>query len=94
MTAPKAFVVGWPIKHSRSTLIHRFWLKRYGIEGDYVREAVPPDTFEAFLENFSEEGFVGGNVTLPHKEAAFQACATTTPVARRLGAVNTLWRQY
>jgi shikimate dehydrogenase len=93
MTAPKAFVVGWPIKHSRSPLIHRFWLKRYGIEGDYVREAVPPDTFEAFLENFPEEGFVGGNVTLPHKEAAFRVCVTATPVARRLEAVNTLWRE-
>jgi shikimate dehydrogenase len=93
MTAPKAFVVGWPIKHSRSPLIHRFWLKRYGIQGDYVREAVPLDTIDKFLENFSDEGFVGGNVTLPHKEAAFRACATATPVARRLEAVNTLWRE-
>ena len=54
--APKAFVVGWPIAHSRSPRIHRFWLKRHGIEGDYVREAVPPDAIEAFLEASRDEG--------------------------------------
>jgi len=92
MTARKAFVVGWPIKHSRSPLIHRFWLQRYGIDGDYVREAVPPEAIGTFLQNFPEKGFSGGNVTLPHKAAAFRACSATTPVARRLEAVNTLWR--
>lgn len=91
MTAPKAFVIGWPIKHSRSPLIHRFWLKRYGIDGDYVREAVEPEAIAAFLQNFGARGFVGGNVTLPHKEAAFRACAVRTPVAQRLEAANTLW---
>lgn len=87
----KTFVVGWPIAHSRSPLIHRFWLKRHGIEGDYVREAVPPEEIGAFLRNFGERGYVGGNVTLPHKEAAFRACAVAKPVARRLEAANTLW---
>ena len=91
MSARKAFVVGWPIAHSRSPLIHRFWLKRHGIDGDYVPEAVPPDAIEAFLTDFAAKGYVGGNVTLPHKEAAFRACAVTTPVARRLEAANTLW---
>ena len=56
-----------------------------------MREAVPPDAIEAFLDGFAEKGYVGGNVTLPHKEAAFRACAVTTPVARRLEAANTLW---
>jgi shikimate dehydrogenase len=87
----QAFVVGWPIAHSRSPRIHRFWLKRHGIDGDYVAEAVAPDAIDAFLESFVEKGYVGGNVTLPHKEVAFRACAETTPVARRLEAVNTLW---
>ena len=91
MSARKAFVVGWPIAHSRSPRIHRFWLKRYGIDGDYLAEAVPPDAIDAFLEDFPRKGYVGGNVTLPHKEAAFRACAVTTPVARRLEAANTLW---
>jgi shikimate dehydrogenase len=93
MTAPKAFIVGWPVAHSRSPLIHRFWLKRYAIEGDYVREAIQPDEIAAFLGGFPQRVYVGGNVTLPHKEVAFRACAVTTPIARRLEAVNTLWRE-
>ena len=91
MSARKAFVVGWPIAHSRSPRIHRFWLKRHGIDGDYLPEAVPPDGIEAFLSDFAAKGYVGGNVTLPHKEAAFRACKVTTPVAFRLEAANTLW---
>ena len=91
MSARNAFVVGWPIAHSRSPRIHRFWLKRHGIDGDYSPEAVPPDAIDAFLKGFSSKGYVGGNVTLPHKEAAFRACAVTTPVARKLEAANTLW---
>jgi shikimate dehydrogenase len=91
MSARNAFVVGWPIAHSRSPLIHRFWLKRHGIDGDYRAEAVPPEAIAAFLTAFSERGYSGGNVTVPHKEAAFRTCATLTPVARHLGAVNTLW---
>ncbi len=87
----KAFVVGWPIAHSRSPLIHRFWLKRYGIEGDYIAEAVPPGAIDAFLRDFPEKGYIGGNVTLPHKEAAFRAAPSTTMVARKLEAANTLW---
>lgn len=91
MSVPKAFVVGWPIDHSRSPLIHRFWLKRHGVEGDYLPEAVPPVAIDAFLKSFGEKGYVGGNVTLPHKEKAFKACAVAMTDARRLAAVNTLW---
>lgn len=91
MNAPKAFVIGWPVAHSRSPLIHRFWLERHGIEGDYLREAVEPDALDHFLSSFRARGFVGGNVTLPHKEAAARACRTLTDVAGRLGAANTLW---
>ncbi|MGH6922285.1 MAG: shikimate dehydrogenase [Propylenella sp.] len=91
MTARRAFVVGWPVAHSRSPLIHRFWLKRHGIDGDYRAEAVPPDAIEGFLSSFAEHGYCGGNVTLPHKEAAFRACKVLTPVARQLEAANTLW---
>lgn len=86
-------MVGWPIAHSRSPLIHRYWLRQHGIEGTYEREAVPPDALSPFLRQFGERGYAGGNVTLPHKEAAFIACAETTPVARRLRAANTLWMQ-
>lgn len=89
----KAFVVGWPIAHSRSPLIHRFWLNRHSIDGDYLREAVSPDELSSFLSGFHERGYVGGNVTLPHKEAAYRLCAATTEIARRLEAANTLWRE-
>jgi shikimate dehydrogenase len=88
-----AFVVGWPVAHSRSPLVHRFWLKRYSIDGDYRREAIPPDELPSFLGSLAARGYVGGNVTIPHKEAAFRACVETTAVARRLEAVNTLWLQ-
>ncbi len=91
MNTARAFVVGWPIEHSRSPLIHRHWLKRHGIDGDYCAEAVPPDDAESFFRSFGEQGYCGGNVTLPHKEAAFRACRMLTPVAKRLGAANTLW---
>jgi shikimate dehydrogenase len=86
-----AFVAGWPIAHSRSPLIHRFWLKRHGIDGDYRAEAIPPEAAADFFAGVAVRGYVGGNVTLPHKEAAFAACASATPVARRLEAANTLW---
>jgi shikimate dehydrogenase len=91
VSIPRAFVIGWPIAHSRSPLIHRFWLRRHGIEGDYTAEPVPPEHVGAFLGSIAARGFVGGNVTIPHKEAAFTACAELTPVASRLGAANTLW---
>jgi shikimate dehydrogenase len=91
MSVRNAFVVGWPIAHSRSPLIHRFWLKRYGLKGDYRPQAVPPEAIDDFLSCFGKQGYCGGNVTLPYKEAAFRACKSLTPVARRLEAVNTLW---
>lgn len=93
MTASKAFVAGWPISHSRSPRIHRFWLDRHGIEGAYSPEAVQPEAAETFFRSFHQHGYCGGNVTLPHKEAAFRACDRTSDVATRLQAVNTLWRE-
>jgi shikimate dehydrogenase len=91
MTVPTACVIGWPIEHSRSPAIHKFWLKQLGISGDYVRRAVAPEAIAAFLADFGNSGFVGANVTVPHKEAAFAAVAETDAAARAIGAVNTLW---
>jgi shikimate dehydrogenase len=87
----KAFVVGHPIKHSRSPLIHGYWLKTHGIAGSYERIDVEPVKFGNFLKSFHELGFAGGNVTIPHKEAAFAGVARRTERAERLKAVNTLW---
>jgi shikimate dehydrogenase len=87
----KACVVGWPVAHSRSPLIHGLWLKRHGIAGEYGRCLVPPEEAAAFFAGFARSGLVGANVTLPHKETAFEAAQERTDVAARLGAVNTLW---
>lgn len=90
-SAPRAFVVGWPIAHSRSPLIHGHWLALHDLPGSYERVAVPPEEIDGFLAGLPASGFVGGNVTVPHKEAAFRIVAETDPVARATGAVNTLW---
>jgi shikimate dehydrogenase len=89
----RAGVVGWPIAHSRSPLIHTHWLNELGIAGSYERFAVPPDKFAQFVAGIGSAGLAGSNVTVPHKEAAFAACDRRTPVADALGAVNTLWRE-
>jgi len=88
---PTACVIGWPVSHSRSPAIHRFWLAELGIAGDYVPVAVGPEEIEVFLTTFVTSGYVGGNVTVPHKEAAFAAVSDTDAEARAIGAVNTLW---
>jgi shikimate dehydrogenase len=86
-----ACIIGWPAGHSRSPLIHNHWIRQHGIAGEYRREAVPPEEFAAFLASLGERGYVGANVTIPHKEAAL---ALSTPDARAnaVGAANTLWR--
>ena len=90
---PKACVIGWPVAHSRSPLIHRFWLDRLKIEGSYELAAVAPADFPAFVDNLARHGFAGANVTLPHKETAFELCDVATETAACLQAVNTLWME-
>jgi shikimate dehydrogenase len=89
--ARKAFVVGHPIAHSRSPMIHGHWLRTYGIDGSYAAIDVDPANVAAFLGSLAERGFAGGNVTIPHKEAAFTAAARRDGAAELIGAVNTLW---
>jgi len=92
MISPTACVVGWPVKHSRSPVIHRFWLRQYGIAGDYVIHPVEPEKIGAFFAGFIDGPFAGCNVTVPHKEAAFAAVDDMEPAGRAIGAVNTVWR--
>lgn len=87
----RACVIGWPIEHSRSPLIHGYWLERYGIDGAYTKEAVRPEVLKAFLNALADKGFAGCNVTVPHKEAAFTFAAEKDASARAVGAANTLW---
>ena len=88
-----ACIIGHPVAHSRSPLIHNHWLSVHKIAGEYVREDVSPENIGAFLQAFPRSGYVGANVTVPHKEAAFAAAAWRDPVAAALGAVNTLWHE-
>ncbi len=85
-----ACVIGWPVEHSRSPLIHGYWIRQFGLRAEYRREAVPPDQFADFVAGLAEHGYVGANVTVPHKEAALDL---TKPDALVLavGAANTLW---
>ncbi len=87
----KACVIGWPIKHSRSPLIHGFWLKKYAITGSYEKRAVEPGDLESFLETLEIKGFSGCNVTIPHKEMVFNKVIVTDEVTRGIGAVNTVF---
>src|SRR5215211_4894517 len=92
MNLPIACLVGWPVSHSRSPVIHRFWLNELGIVGDYVLQPVEPGRIEAFFTSFANSGYVGCNVTVPYKEAAFRVATVIDEAARSIGAVNTIWR--
>ncbi len=85
-----ACVIGWPIKHSRSPLIHNYWIEQHKLAAEYRREEVRPDRVRDFFANLADRGYVGCNVTLPHKEAAL-AASLPDDRARAVGASNTLW---
>lgn len=85
-----ACIIGFPVRQSRSPKLHAYWIKQYGVDGAYRMEEVRPEDFAAFIGNLRSNGYVGANVTMPHKDAAF---ALTEPDdrARAVGASNTLW---
>jgi shikimate dehydrogenase len=85
-----AGIIGWPVGHSRSPLIHGYWLARHGIAGAYVPLPVQPGRVAVAVRGLPALGFAGANVTVPHKEAALAAADTADPLARRIGAANLL----
>ena len=87
----RSCVIGWPIGHSRSPLIHGYWLQQLGIQGSYERLAVEPERLKNFICNLSINGYAGCNVTIPHKEAVFQITKPADESTSRLGAVNTVY---
>ncbi|WP_018701023.1 shikimate dehydrogenase [Amorphus coralli] len=91
--APKAAVIGWPVTHSRSPVIHGHWLQTHGLAGSYGRLAIAPEEADAFFFGFRDSELAGANVTLPHKLTALSACDVLSDSARAIGAVNTLWRE-
>ncbi len=90
-----AFVTGYPVRHSRSPLIHGYWLKQLHLAGSYSAHEVSAKDFAAFISSLKDgsSGFVGGNVTIPHKEAAFKLADRPDELSEELGASNTLWLQ-
>ncbi len=87
---PLAGVIGCPVAHSRSPVLHGTWLRDYGITGHYVPLHIEADDLERALRTMPAMGFVGVNVTLPHKERALVLADDVSDVARRIGAANTL----
>src|ERR1700693_345484 len=85
-----ACVIGWPVEHSRSPLIHDYWIRQLGLQAEYRREAVPPGRFAEFIAHLADHGYVGANVTVPHKEAALEL-SKADALAAAVGAANTLW---
>jgi shikimate dehydrogenase len=85
-----ACIIGWPAKHSRSPKLHGYWIKHHRIDGDYRIEEKSREEFSAFVRNLAANGYVGANVTMPHKEAAL-ALSQPDDRARSVGAANTLW---
>jgi shikimate dehydrogenase len=89
-TRKAACVIGWPVEHSRSPLIHNYWIRKLGLDAEYRREAVAPDQLAAFVSGLAGRGYVGANVTVPHKQAALEL-ADPDDRAAAVGAANTLW---
>ncbi|MGE5089507.1 MAG: shikimate dehydrogenase [Candidatus Levyibacteriota bacterium] len=85
-----AGVMGWPVGHSRSPMLHGYWLQKYGLPGAYVLLPVQPDRLPAALKGLPALGFAGCNVTIPHKVAAMELVDRVDPVAKRIGAINTI----
>jgi shikimate dehydrogenase len=86
----RAGIIGWPVRQSLSPLLHSYWLREHGIEGEYLPLAVRPEDFAAEVAHLPERGFAGVNVTVPHKEAAFALAAAKDGDAKETGAVNVL----
>jgi shikimate dehydrogenase len=89
----KACVIGWPISHSRSPMIHCYWLKQHGISGSYERMPVEPQNLAHFFQDLRDGNFAGCNVTLPHKQNALAYVDHSDERVKRIGALNTVWKQ-
>ena len=87
----KACIIGDPVAHSRSPMIHNHWLKQLGIDGLYDHAHVAPEQLPSFVGKMQSMGYVGANCTIPHKETVIKLCNHISDTAKALGAVNTIW---
>ena len=86
----KACVIGHPIAHSKSPLIHNHWLRQYGIEGSYKAIDIVPENLAEDIQSLIDGGYDGFNVTVPHKQAVMALCDMLDETAQKIGAVNTV----
>lgn len=86
----KAGVIGYPIHHSKSPIIHQYWLEQYNIEGSYEAIEIKPEDLKEKIQSLIDKGFDGFNVTIPHKESIFNLCDAVDEAAQKIGAVNTV----
>lgn len=89
----KACVIGYPIKHSKSPIIHSHWLEKYKINGVYSQVEIHPDNLEQDIRGLIDAEYAGFNITIPHKEAILELCDTVDDTAKAIGAVNTVSMQ-
>ncbi len=83
-----AGVMGWPVMHSRSPMLHNYWFKQHGLAGAYVPLAIPPERLEGALRGLHPLGFAGCNVTIPHKQEAMKIIDEVDALAKAIGAVS------
>ncbi len=86
----KAGVIGYPITHSLSPIIHNYWLEKYGIGGSYEKIEILPENLESFIRSLSKNRYAGVNVTIPHKEESMKIVDKLSSCAQQIGAVNTI----
>ncbi|MBK9562338.1 MAG: shikimate dehydrogenase [Micavibrio sp.] len=89
-TKAKAAVIGQPVGHSKSPLIHNYWIEKHGIDASYEAIDIAPENLEKELIRLVDEGYFGFNVTRPHKEKVFAVCDSLDELAQAVGAVNTV----
>src|ERR1700688_2568465 len=85
-----AGIMGWPVAHSRSPPLHNFWIEQHGIDGAYIPLPVRPEQLAEALRALPVLGFRGCNLTIPHKQMALSIVDRVEPLARRIGAMNTV----
>ncbi|MEO6608555.1 MAG: shikimate dehydrogenase [Aestuariivirga sp.] len=87
----KVCVIGWPITHSRSPLIHNYWINMHKLNATYEKQAVAPENLHHFIATMKEQGYVGCNVTIPHKEMAISSIDLPDDRVKKIGALNTIF---
>jgi shikimate dehydrogenase len=87
---PLAAVIGHPVAHSKSPHVHGYWLRKYGLKGHYIPMDIAPEKLSDLLPRLADLGFVGANVTIPHKEKVMEIADLITDRATLIGAANTL----